>query len=363
MKGGLRYHPEVDGEEVLGLAALMTWKTAVVNLPYGGAKGGISCDPSLLSVKELERVTRKFVDQIQDVIGPTRDIPAPDVNTNPQVMAWVMDQYSRYHGHSPAVVTGKPLDLYGSKGREAATGRGLLYISREILRDVNLPPRGARFAIQRFGNVGSHTARLLWEDGAVIVAVSDVLGGVRNPQGLDIPNLFEHVQRTGTVTGYAGGQACTNEDVLTADCDVLIPAALGHVLTRENASAVRARLIIEGANGPTTPEADRVLQKRGIDLIPDIIANAGGVTVSYYEWIQNKRMERWSEGEVDQRLEKAMKRYYRIIRDISRNQPRKTDMHDSRAYCLGKTVDPRCAAMILALKRIEAHYLLEGFSQ
>jgi glutamate dehydrogenase (NAD(P)+) len=344
MKGGLRYHPSVNQEECVALAALMTWKTAVVNLPYGGAKGGITCDPSQMSFKELERLTRKYVDQIQDVIGPTRDIPAPDVNTNPQVMAWIMDQYARYHGHAPAVVTGKPLDLYGSKGREAATGRGLLYICREILRDVGMQARGTRFAIQGFGNVGSHTAQLLWEDGGVIVAVSDVLGGVRNPQGLDIPSLFEHVKRTGTVTGFTGGQACSNEEVLAADCDVLIPAALSNALTRDNANYVRARLIVEGANGPTSPEADELLEKRGVLIIPDILANAGGVTVSYFEWVQNLQNLAWEEDRVNAELEKTMKESYERVAQIARS----------------RKVSMRTAAFILAIGRVGKATVLRG---
>ena len=344
MKGGLRYHPKVDQSECAALASLMTWKTAVANLPYGGAKGGITCDPSQLSLKELERLTRKYVDQVQDVIGPTRDILAPDVNTNPQVMAWIMDQYSRFHGHSPAVVTGKPLELYGSKGREAATGRGLLYICREILRDVHLPMKGSRFAIQGFGNVGSHIARLLWEDGAVVVAVSDVLGGVRNPQGLDIPNLFEHVQRTGTVTGYAGGQACSNEEILATDCDVLIPAALGHVLTRENASAVRARLIIEGANGPTAPEADELLEKRGILVVPDVLASVGGVTVSYFEWVQNLQHMSWEEDRVNAELERTIKESYERVTQLARS----------------RKVPLRTAAFILAIGRVGKATVMRG---
>ena len=344
MKGGLRFHPKLDHGECVSLASLMTWKTAVTNLPYGGAKGGVMCDPSQLSLKELERLTRKYVDQVQDMIGPTKDILAPDVNTNPQVMAWIMDQYSRYHGHSPAVVTGKPLDLYGSKGREAATGRGLLYICREILRDVHLPMKGSRFALQGFGNVGSHIARLLWEDGATVVAVSDVLGGVRNPQGLDIPGLFEHVKRTGTVTGFGGGQACSNEDVLTADCEVLIPAALGHVITKENAGAVRARLIIEGANGPTTPEADELLEKRGILVVPDILASAGGVTVSYFEWVQNLQHMSWEEDRVNAELERTIKESYERVTQIARS----------------RKVPLRTAAFILAIGRVGKATVMRG---
>ncbi|MCP3101155.1 glutamate dehydrogenase [Myxococcus sp. K15C18031901] len=344
MKGGLRYHPRLDQDEAASLASLMTWKTAVVNVPYGGAKGGIACDPSQLSLKELERLTRKFVDQVQDVIGPTRDIPAPDVNTNPQVMAWIMDQYSRYHGHSPAVVTGKPLELYGSKGREAATGRGLSYVCREILRDLGLQVKGTRFAIQGFGNVGSHTAQLLWEDGGVVVAVADVLGGVRNPQGLDIPSLFEHVKRTGTVTGFGGGTACSNDDVLAADCEVLIPAALGHVLTRDNANQVRARLIIEGANGPTQPEADEIFEKRGIFVVPDVLASAGGVTVSYFEWVQNLQHLSWEEDRVNAELEKTMKEAYERVAQIARS----------------RKVSMRTAAYILAIGRVGKATVLRG---
>ena len=344
MKGGLRYHPSLNPAECEALAALMTWKTAVVNLPYGGAKGGIAVDPTQLSFKEMERLTRKYVDQIQDVIGPTRDIPAPDVNTNPQVMAWIMDQYSRYHGHSPAVVTGKPPELYGSKGRDSATGRGLLYITREILRDTGMPMKGTRFAIQGFGNVGSHTAQLMWQDGGVVVAVSDVYGGVYNPQGLDIPGLFEHVKRTGTVTGFGGGQACTNEDVLASDCDVLIPAALGNTLRRDNANSVRARLIIEGANGPTDPEADELLEKRGVLIVPDILANAGGVTVSYYEWVQNLQHLSWDEERVAAELEKTMKEAYDRVAQLARS----------------RKVSLRTAAFILAIGRVGKATVLRG---
>ena len=344
MKGGLRYHPAVDADEVVSLASLMTWKTAVVNLPYGGAKGGITCDPSQMSIKELERLTRKYVDQIHDFIGPTRDIPAPDVNTNPQVMAWIMDQYSRFHGHSPAVVTGKPLDLYGSRGREAATGRGVLYICREILRDAGLPVKGTRFAIQGFGNVGSHAARLLTEDGGRIVAVSDVHGGIRNPQGLDVPALFEHVKRHGTVKGFTGAEACSNDEVLTADCEVLIPAALGGVLTKENAGHVRARIIVEGANGPTTPEADELFEKRGVVVVPDILANTGGVTVSYFEWVQNLQHIAWDEERVNAELERIMKEAYDRVSQIARS----------------RKLPLRTAAYVLAIGRVGKATVLRG---
>ncbi len=344
MKGGLRYHPAVDADEVVSLASLMTWKTAVVNLPFGGAKGGVACDPSQMSIKELERLTRKFVDQIQDVIGPTRDIPAPDVNTNPQVMAWIMDQYSKYHGHSPAVVTGKPLELYGSRGRETATGRGILYICREILRDLNLPVKGTRFAVQGFGNVGSHAARLVAEDGGLVVAVSDVHGGVRNASGLDVPALFEHVKRYGTVKGYPGGTACSNEEVIASDCEVLIPAALGNVLTKRNAAEVRARIVVEGANGPTDPEADEIFEKRGVLVVPDILANSGGVTVSYFEWVQNIQQLTWDEDRVNVELEKIIKDAYERIAQISR----------------ARKVALRTAAYILAIGRVGKATVLRG---
>jgi glutamate dehydrogenase (NAD(P)+) len=344
MKGGLRFHPSVDQDDMLGLASLMTWKTAVVNLPYGGAKGGICVDPSTLSLKELERLTRKFIDQIHDIIGPTRDIPGPDMNTNPQVMAWIMDQYSRYHGHSPAVVTGKPLELYGSRGRDSATARGLLYVCREILKDVGLPMLGTRFAIQGFGNVGSHAARLFSADGGLVVAVSDVHGAVQNAKGLDVAALFEHVKRHGTVKGYGGAEACTNEEVLTADCDVLVPCAVGSVLTREIAGEVRARIVLEGANGPSTPEADEVFEQRGILVVPDILANAGGVTVSYFEWVQNLQHVTWEEERVSTELERMMKEAYEKVGQISRS----------------RNLPLRTSAYVLAIGRVGKATVLRG---
>ncbi len=344
MKGGLRFHPDVNEDEVLGLASLMTWKTAVVNLPFGGSKGGIQCNPAELSVKELERLTRKFVDQIHDVIGPTRDIPGPDMNTNPQVMAWIMDQYSRYHGHSPAVVTGKPIDLYGSRGREVATARGLQFIAREILRDVGLQMTGTRFAIQGFGNVGSHAARLFHEDGAKIVAVSDVHGGVQNARGLDVPALFEHVKKTGSVRGFSGGTPCRNEDVLVADCDVLVPAAIGGVIDKRVAAEVRARIVLEGANGPCLPEADEVFEQRGVLVVPDILANAGGVTVSYFEWVQNMQHITWEEERVTSELQRVMKEAYEKVGQISRT----------------RKLPLRTSAYVLAIGRVGKATVLRG---
>lgn len=344
MKGGLRYHPEVNADEVHGLASLMTWKTAVVNLPFGGAKGGIAVDPGTLSLKELERLTRKFVDQVHEVIGPTRDIPGPDVNTNPQVMAWVMDQYSKYHGHSPAVVTGKPVELYGSRGRDSATARGLLVVCRQILQDVGLPMKGMRFAVQGFGNVGSHVARLFHDAGGVLVAASDVNGGITNPRGLDVPALFEHVRRNGTVKGFGGGEACGSQDVLVADCDVLVPAAMGGVITKEVAKDVRARIVLEGANAPCTPEADAVFEERGVLVVPDILANAGGVTVSYFEWVQNLQHVTWEEERVNAELERIMSEAYEKVGQISRS----------------RKLPLRTSAYVLAIGRVGKATVLRG---
>ncbi len=344
MKGGLRYHADVDGEEMVSLASLMTWKTAVMNLPFGGSKGGVAVDPRQLSAKELERLTRKYVDQLADVLGPMRDVLGPDVNTNPQVMAWVMDQYGKHHGHAPAVVTGKPLELAGSRGREAATGRGLLYVAREVLRDLGLPLQGARVAVHGFGNVGSHAARALAEGGAKVVAVCDVSGGVQEPSGLSVPALFEHVRRFGAVRGFPGGNACTTTDVLTADCDVLVPASVGGVLTREIAAEVRARVVLEAANGPTEAEADTLLEQRGVVVVPDILASAGGVTVSYFEWVQNLQHLAWDEERVNAELERAMKDAYERVAQVSR----------SRQVLL------RTAATILALGRVGKATVLRG---
>jgi len=344
MKGGLRYHPAVDRDLLLGLAGLMTWKTAVVNIPFGGSKGGVVCDPTAMSAREVERLTRKYIDQVQDVIGPTRDIPAPDVNTNPQVMAWIMDQYSRYHGHSPSVVTGKPVDLYGSRGRDAATGRGLLLVCREILRDIGMAVQGTRFAIQGFGNVGSHATRLLYEDGGRIVAVSDVHGGIANPAGIDVPALFEHVKPTGTVKGFPGGQPIAPEDVLVAECDVVLPAALEGAIDASVAPRIRAKLVVEGPNAPTTPEGDEVLERRGIIVVPDILANAGGVTVSYFEWVQNTQQFTWEEERVNTELEKIMRESYERVANIAKT----------------RRVSLRTAAYVVAIGRVGKATMMRG---
>ena len=319
MKGGLRFHPSVDADDVRALASLMTWKTAVVNIPYGGAKGGVACDPATLSAGELERLTRKFTQRIGSEIGPQRDIPAPDVNTNAQVMAWIMDEYSRMHGYSPAVVTGKPLELQGSAGREAATGRGVVHVVEHALADAGRSIDGATIAVQGFGNVGAHVALLAYRLGARIVAVSDASGGVRHPDGLDVPRLFtEFAVPRRDLAGYEddGVRALSQEELLTEDVDVLVPAALGGVLDEQVAKDLRARMVVEAANGPTVPEADALLADRGIPVLPDILANAGGVTVSYFEWAQNIQSMRWTEDDVNRRLAQVMLDSYRTVRGL-----------------------------------------------
>jgi glutamate dehydrogenase (NAD(P)+) len=344
MKGGLRYHPAVDLDEVRSLASLMTWKTAIVKLPYGGAKGGIACDPQQFSEPELNRLTRTFTDQIHDVIGPDRDIPAPDVNTNAQVMAWLMDQYSKYNGHSPAVVTGKPLDLYGSAGREEATGRGVALMCREALADLGLSIEGSTFVIQGFGNVGSWAAQILHQLGGKIIAVSDVGGGIHDPAGIDIDALRTHVANTGSVVGFADCAAIDNESILLLECDVLIPAALGGVLTADNAHEVQTQLIVEGANSPTMPDADHIFRERDIPVVPDILANAGGVTVSYFEWVQNIQQFTWTEERVNNELESIMVSSYRTVREIATT----------------KKLPLRTAAFTLAIGRVGKATVLRG---
>ena len=315
-KGGLRYHPEVDEDEVRSLASLMTWKTAVVGVPFGGAKGGIQVDPRELSQRELERLTRTFVRQIHELIGPDKDIPAPDVNTNATVMGWFFDEYSRLHGYSPGVVTGKPLELHGSEGRAAATGRGCMFALREVLATEGKTIEGQRVVVQGFGNVGSWGALLLHGVGAKIVATSDINGGIFVGDGIDVPELVQHVQRTGSVVGFAGSERVTNDELLTLDCDVLMPAALGHVITERNAAEVRAKILLEGANGPCTADGDAILERRGVKCIPDIYANAGGVTVSYFEWVQNLQNFRWTEARVNEELDALMSTAHRRIRAV-----------------------------------------------
>lgn len=306
MKGGLRFHPEVDADEVLTLATLMTWKTAVVNLPYGGAKGGIGVDIKTLSPGELERITRKFVDEIHDMVGPDKDIPAPDMGTNAQVMAWFMNQYEKFYGFQPACVTGKPVELHGSEGREEATGRGVVSVTEALFKRLNKPLAGATVALQGFGNVGSFAAQFLVDKGAKVLGIGDMSGGVWNPEGLPISQLLTYAKEKGGVAGFPGTDSLSNEQLLAANVDILIPAALGGVLHEGNANSVRAKYIIEAANNPTKPEADEIFHKKNIHVVPDILANAGGVTVSYFEWVQNRQHFKWDLARVRAELDKVM---------------------------------------------------------
>jgi glutamate dehydrogenase (NAD(P)+) len=319
-KGGIRYHPEADRDEVLGLATIMTWKTALMDIPFGGAKGGVAVDPKGLTPLELERLTRRFTQRIAIVLGPYRDIPAPDVNTNAQVMAWVLDEYSNRHGYTPAVVTGKPIALGGSLGREEATGRGVMYVMQEYARDFDVPLEGGRVVIQGFGNVGANLARLLVaEAGARVVAVTDVTGGVMNDQGLDVPGLLRHAAERRPLAEWPEGQRITNDELWTVPCEWLVPAALGGVITRErNARTVDCRVVVEAANEPTTPTADTILAERGIAVLPDFLANAGGVTVSYFEWSQNLQQHRWTHERVNAELKDTITRAYAQVRDLAR---------------------------------------------
>jgi glutamate dehydrogenase (NAD(P)+) len=344
-KGGLRFHPTLDADDVRALATLMTWKTAVVNVPFGGAKGGVACDPAHLSQGELERITRKFVERISQEIGPQRDIPAPDVNTNAQVMAWIMDHYSRLHGFAPAVVTGKPVELHGSEGREAATGYGVICVAEDFLGDLGKSLEGIT-VIQGFGNVGLFAARFAHERGAKVVAVSDMSGGVANPAGLDIPKLVEFARSRRLLAEYKDDDVShiTNDALLIYEVDLLIPAALGGVLTREVAGEMRAKIIVEAANAPTLPEADEIFARRGITVIPDILANAGGVTVSYFEWTQNLQCLHWTENEVNARLRQIMTAAYTTIREVVRS----------------RSLDWRTAAYIVALGRVAKAAMLRG---
>ncbi|PQJ35387.1 glutamate dehydrogenase [Salinibacter sp. 10B] len=314
-KGGLRYASSVNRNEVQSLASLMTWKTALIGVPYGGAKGGIQVDPQELSTGETERLTRCFVETTHEFIGPTTDIPAPDMNTDGQVMAWLFDEYSNFHGFEPAVVTGKPVDVHGSVGREAATGRGCMFALREVLNHEGKSIEGTEIAIQGFGNVGSWAARLLHEKGAKITAVSDITGGYHDPTGLDIPSVWEHVAAEGTLERFDDAPSITNEELMTLDCDVLMPAAIGGVLTEENADDVQADYVLEAANGPTTYAANQILENRGITCIPDIFANAGGVTVSYFEWAQNIQHFSWTESEINEQLEERFVDAHAALRD------------------------------------------------
>jgi glutamate dehydrogenase (NAD(P)+) len=311
-KGGIRFHPDVTLDEVKALAMWMTWKCALVNIPFGGAKGGVICDTKAMSMQEIEHLTRRFTTEISIIIGPEKDIPAPDVYTTPQIMAWIMDTYSMQKGYSiPGVVTGKPLAIGGSLGRDKATARGCLYVTDEAMKVQNIPIDGARVAIQGFGNAGMHAAELMAERGYKICAVSDSRGGVANAKGLDVRGLVAHKQETGSVVGFGGGEKISNKDVLEYECEVLVPAALEKVITGENAPRIRANIVAEAANGPTLPEADAILHERGVMVLPDILANAGGVTVSYFEWVQDLQENFWEEDEINARLKQKMTRAFR----------------------------------------------------
>jgi glutamate dehydrogenase (NAD(P)+) len=317
-KGGIRYHPGVNMDEVKALAMWMTWKCAIVGIPYGGAKGGVVIDPKDLTRRELEALTRRYAAEILPFIGPERDIPAPDMGTDEQIMAWIMDTYSMNVGYSvPGVVTGKPLSVGGSRGRTEATARGVMYVAAATLKHRGMAVDETRVAIQGYGKVGAPAVRLLEDLGCIVVAVSDVNGGVYNPRGLSWKGLADHRADTGSVVGFAGGERITNDELLTSDCDVLIPAAMESQLTERNANAVRAHVIIEAANGPTTPEADDVFEDRGLLVVPDILANAGGVTVSYFEWVQDLQAYFWDEDEVNEKLRSIMERAYVNVLDTA----------------------------------------------
>ncbi len=336
-KGGIRYHPSVTLNEIKALAMWMTWKCAVVSIPYGGAKGGVVCDPKQLTVQQLETLTRRYTTEISGMIGPEKDIPAPDVNTNAQVMAWIMDTYSMHHGYSvPAVVTGKPLSIGGSEGRNEATARGAVYCIIEAAKHLGLDLDGARVVVQGFGNAGMFSAKILSELGARIIAVSDTGGGIHNEEGLEPTKIDAFKRETGSVSGYRGAERVTNRELLELPCDVLVPAAIENQIDRDNAPRIQAKILAEAANGPTSPEADRILYERGVFLIPDIVCNAGGVTVSYFEWVQDLQNLFWREATINARLKEVMVRSFADVLNIAQRHK----------------VDMRTAAYMLAVQRV-----------
>jgi len=344
-KGGIRYHPDVSLDETRALAALMTLKTAVANIPFGGAKGSVACNPKVMSLSELERLTRRYASEISILIGPESDIPAPDIGTNPQIMAWIMDTYSMNKGYSvPSVVTGKPVEIGGSRGRFEATGRGCMLAAELSAKHLGLSFEGATVAVQGFGNAGATSAKLLAEKGCRIIAVSDSTGGIYNSKGLDVESALRHKAETGTVVGFKDAENITNAELLGLECDILIPAAFEGQVCKDNATSVKARIIIEGANGPTTAEADNILSNNGIFVLPDILANIGGVVVSYFEWVQGLQAFFWSEQEVNQRLEEVMCNAFHEVLEISQRE--KTDM--------------RTAAYMLAIDRVASAMMIRG---
>jgi len=370
-KGGLRFHPEANLDVFKALAAEMTWKTAIADVPFGGGKGGVEVDPCLLSRKELEALALRYVYVAKPFLGPEFDIPAPDVGTDASMMATMLRQYSDgepFRHLQRGFITGKDTRIGGSEGRTQATGLGVVYCIEDYYAEKNDSIQGKTFIVQGFGNVGTYAAEYMHQRGGRLLAVGDVGGYIFHPEGIDVPKLLEFMRKNpkgkmATVADFKEARPISKEDFWKVKADILITAALGGEITTEVARALNIKLMAEGANGSSTPEGDRILLERGIEVIPDIIANAGGVVTSYYEWVQNRNMEFWSEAEVFRRLAETLKRNYRIIRDIARNTPQKGEMHDSRKFCIGQTMDTRCAAMVLALRRIEAHYVLEGFSQ
>jgi glutamate dehydrogenase (NAD(P)+) len=319
-KGGVRFHPEVNIDEVRALASLMTWKTAVAGVPYGGAKGGVNCPAADLESSELQSITRSFMDKIEKVLGPTRDIPAPDVNTNAQTMAWMMDEYGKLHGHTPAICTGKPIELEGSYGREAATGRGCVFMFREAAPEIGLVPAETTFVVQGFGNVGSWAAKIMQQLGCKMIGVSDVNGAIRSDEGIDAEELATFLKDGGTITDFEGAEEIPADDLFAIECDVLIPAALGGCIHEGNADKINCKMLIEGANSPTTPAADEILHDNGVLVIPDVMANAGGVVCSYFEWVQNLQHFRWTEREVNDKLGTVMRRAYREVSGRSKEE-------------------------------------------
>ena len=344
-KGGIRYHEHVDIDEVRSLATLMTWKTSLLDIPYGGGKGGIGVDPRKYSKTELERMSRRFFRAIDPIIGVNVDIPAPDVNTNAQVMSWFMDEYSQLHGYSPAIVTGKPLELGGSAGREAATGKGTAVITRETAQNWNIDLKNSKVVIQGFGNVGSYAAKFLHEYGCKIIAVSDVTGGLYDPDGLDIDSLFEYNYANKTIDGFDQGKKLTNDELLALECDFLIPAALGSAINEKNVDSLNCKVIVEAANGPVTGSAANKLWNKKIAIIPDILTNAGGVTVSYFEWVQNLQQFKWTEDDVNQKLEDKMVNAFSEVYEVKKS----------------KQVPMRIASFMVAIDRVHVAYnLREG---
>jgi glutamate dehydrogenase (NAD(P)+) len=343
-KGGIRYHPEADEEEVRALAALMTWKTALVGIPFGGAKGGVQCDPRKMSPRELQALTRRFTRSISQIIGVNRDIPAPDVGTNSQTMAWMMSAYSEENGYSPGVVTGKPLELGGSAGREQATGRGVSLMIKEVAKDLGISIDHSKIAVQGYGNVGSWAAHFLDQGGCSVIAVSDVNGGIHNSKGLDLAQLKTHMDSTGTVIGFDGAEDITNDELLEMECDFLVPAALGGAIHMGNAAKIRARMVVEGANNPVTPGGEEILNDRGVLCLPDLLVNAGGVTVSYFEWVQNIQRFPWDLDRVNGALEEILVRAYREVRDTVEKEK----------------ITYRAAAFSIAVDRVAGALELQG---